>query len=442
MLAPGGGVAEERLVITGATVVTMAGRAGIIPDGEIVIEGPGIASVGPRSRVPREWGPGTRVLEAAEKVVIPGLVNAHTHAAMSLFRGYAEDLPLDRWLRDRIWPVEGRLTPEDVYWGTLLAIAEMILSGTTTFADMYFHMDEVAQAVRESGMRAALAPGLVPAREGAEQLLEAARGFAARWHGGAGGRITAMLGPHAPYTCPPEFLARVHRLARETGLGVHIHLAETRGEVDACLARYGRRPPELIRGAGLLDDRLLAAHCVHLDEDEVRMLASLQGACVHCPVSNLKLGAGVAPVVEMLEAGVPVALGTDGAASAGTLDMFAAMRLAALMPRGISGDPTRPDAYRVLEMATAGGARAVGREHELGRLEPGMRADLVVLDLRVPGSWPLHDLYAGIVYCAGPQNVEMVIVDGRPLLLERRLLTVDVHRVMAECEARASHFSP
>lgn len=430
-------MAPRRLVIAGATALTMSGPAAVIPDSEIVVEGEYIASVGPRSRPAGAWGGEAEVIDATGKVLMPGLVNAHVHAAMTLLRGYAEDLPLQDWLREKVWPAESRLTPEDVYWGTLLGIAEMILSGTTSFADMYFHMDEVAEAVSQTGVRAALAPGLVPGPDRGEALLEAARAFAVRWHGAAEGRISVMLGPHAPYTCPPDFLARVARLSRELGVGVHIHLAETREEIGECLARYGRRPLETLREAGLLEGPLLAAHCVHLEEGEIRSLASLRGACVLCPVSNLKLGAGVAPVLEMLDAGVPIALGTDGAASAGALDMFRAMRLAALLPRGVSGDPTRPPAYRVLEMATAGGARALGQERILGRLEPGMKADLVVLDLRLPGTWPVHDVYAGIVHSAGPGNVETVIVDGRPVLLGRRLLTIDLPRVMAECEERA-----
>jgi len=429
--------AGERLVITGATAVTMTGPSGIIPDSEVVVEGSFIVSVGPRGQGAAAREPGTRVIDATGKVLIPGLVNAHTHAAMSLLRGYAEDLPLQEWLREKIWPAEEQLTPEDVYWGTLLAIAEMILSGTTAFADMYFHMDEVASAVRESGARAALAPGMVSGGGGDDELLGAARRFAARWHGAGDGRITVMFGPHAPYTCTPGLLGRVSQLAREMGLPVHIHLAETEGEVAECLVRYGRTPLGVVREAGLLDGILLAAHCVHLEDDEVAALASLRGACVHCPVSNLKLGAGIAPLLRLLDAGVPVALGTDGAASAGALDMFTAMRAAALLPRGIHGDPTRPTAYQVLEMATVGGARAIGQGHHLGKLQPGMKADLVILDMRRPGTWPVHDLYAGIVYSAGPANVETVIVDGRPVLFERRLLNIDLPSVMAECEARA-----
>jgi 5-methylthioadenosine/S-adenosylhomocysteine deaminase len=296
-----------------------------ISDAELLIEDGIVSYVGQRRNHP--IGTVDRIIEGKNKLVMPGLINTHTHAAMTLFRGYADDMPLMDWLEQKIWPAEARLNMDDIYWGTMLAICEMIRGGTTCFADMYFHMGEVARACLESGIRASLAQGLIGIdglQEG-EKRLEASKELVAQWHG-AGGLITIMLGPHAPYTCPPQYLEKVLAVAGALKVPMHIHLAETRGEVQDCLDSWGKRPIALMESIGLFTQPVLAAHCVHLSEDEIEILARRQVSIAHNPGSNLKLGSGIAPLVDLLEQGALVSLGTDGAASNNNLDMIEEMR--------------------------------------------------------------------------------------------------------------------
>ncbi|MCR4400011.1 MAG: amidohydrolase [Syntrophomonadaceae bacterium] len=413
-------------------ILPMTAAGDFIPRGHIVAEGGRIAAV--------QEGPAPAGLACARRVegrgrlAMPGFVNTHTHAAMTLFRGVADDMPLMEWLQTRIWPMEARLTAEDVYWGTLLCIVEMIRSGTTAFADMYFFMDQVARAVAESGMRAALARGLIGVGPDADRALEESRAFAERWHGGAQGRIQVMLGPHAPYTCPPDYLQRVMDLAGQLGLAIHIHLAETRGEVEDIVGRYGRSPVRLMEETGLFAHRVLAAHCVHLDDEDIRVLAERGVGVAHNPQSNMKLASGVAPVPRLLAAGVTVGLGTDGASSNNNQDMLDEVRSCALLHKVWCQDPQVVPAYQALEMATVGGARALGLE-DVGMLAPGMRADIILVDLEKPHLYPQHDVAAHLVYAAQASDVDTVMVDGRLLMEERRLLTLDENTIMARAQA-------
>ncbi|ACX52102.1 amidohydrolase [Ammonifex degensii KC4] len=424
-----------RLLIKDITVIPMTGPEEIIKNGAIAVEDGRIVYVGPAEEAPSDFRP-NRVLRGSNFVALPGLVNAHTHAAMTLFRGYADDLPLKRWLEEAIWPLEAKLKGEDVYWGTLLACAEMLLGGTTTFADMYFFMDEVAEAVDKSGIRASLARGLIGILPGADKALKESEEFVRRWHGKANGRITCMLGPHAPYTCPPAYLEEVVRLAEELQVGIHIHVSETAHEVEEIRRQYGCSPVEMLEKAGVFRVPVLAAHGVHLSPRDMEILAQYKAAVVHNPESNMKLASGIAPVTELLAAGVTVALGTDGAASNNNLDMWEEMRAAALLAKVSRNDPEALPAYQALEMATLGGAKALGLADQIGTLEVGKRADIVLVDLARAHLQPPHDPISHLVYAARASDVDTVIVDGRIVVEGGRLITLDLGEIMARsCSA-------
>lgn len=373
------------------------------------------------------------VYERPTSVAIPGLINCHGHAAMTLLRGAGDDMPLMRWLHDRIFPLEAKLTADAVYWGTLLACWEMIASGTTCFTDMYFFMDDAARAVAEAGIRGVLSVGLVGLQEEAgRQGLARTRQFARTWHGAADGRIRVTLGPHAPYTCPPRYLEQVAELSAELDLPIQIHLSETAGEVEDCVREHGRSPIALMRDLGLFARPVLAAHCVHLSEDDIAILAQHNVHVAHNPQSNLKLGSGIAPVPRLLRAGITVGLGTDGAASNNNLDMFEEMRLAATLHKGVGLDATAVTASEALAMATSEGAKAVFLEPGHGRLQVGAPADIVLLDLDSPVLLPIHNLISNIVYSASAAQVTDVFVGGRALMSRGELTTLDTERIRFE----------
>jgi 5-methylthioadenosine/S-adenosylhomocysteine deaminase len=421
------------ILIRGATVLTMEGHDSVFEDGVIAIAGDRIAAAASAGSLP-EGFKADREIDGAGMVALPGFVNCHTHAAMTLMRSYADDMPLMRWLSEKIWPLEEKLTPDDIYWGTMLCCLEMIKSGTTTFADMYFMMDRVAEAVDRSGMRACLSRGMIGAGPNAQLALEESEKFIKDWHGGAGGRVRAMLGPHAPYTCPPDYLEKVMELAVRHNVSIHIHVAETRDEIDQIHENYGKTPVQHLDGLGLFDLPVLAAHCVHLDERDIEILAAKKVGVAHCPESNMKLASGIAPVVRLLEAGAVVGLGTDGASSNNNLDMMEEMRSAALLQKVATGDPLVMPSFASLQMATAGGARALGLAGETGMLKPGLKADLILVNFHRPYLYPRHDDYAHLVYAAQSADVDTVLIDGRVVMEGRRVLTVDEEEVMANAE--------
>lgn len=405
---------------------------GRVVKADVAIDGAIISGVG-------EVAPGwqaDRVIDCTDKLVLPGFVNTHTHAAMTLFRSYADDMALMEWLETKIWPAEARLTGEDVYWGTLLAIAEMIRGGTTAFADMYFFMNDVARAVGESGMRAALSRGMAGVAPTAAQALTESEAFYRDWHGGADGRITVMLGPHAPYTCPPDYLRKVTALAAKLGAEIHIHLAETAGEVAGCVKEHGKSPIALMDELGLFDFGVLAAHCVHLSPEDIAILKAKKVRVAHNPGSNMKLASGAAPVPALLAAGVPVGLGTDGASSNNNLDMMEEMRLAALLNKVFSLDPLAVPAPQAVAMATENGAEVLGLGGVTGKLAPGFKADITILDMTASHWYPRHDRLSLLVYSAAAADVHTVMVDGKVLLDARRLTTIDEERVKREAGAR------
>jgi 5-methylthioadenosine/S-adenosylhomocysteine deaminase len=424
----------SRILIKGATIVPMTGPDQIILNGELAIEGDVIKAVGPAGTVDASWS-ADKVIDGQGKLVIPGFINCHTHAAMTLLRSYADDLPLMDWLKNKIWPVEDNLIAEDIYWGTMLSVAEMIKSGTTTFLDMYFHMDQVGKVAEETGIRAVLSRGMIGFGEKAKTSIQEARDLKDLWHNQADGRITVMLGPHAPYTCPPDFLKEVKVLAQQLGLGIHIHLAETLGEVEDIRKEYGKRPIELMNELGLFDGtHVVAAHCVHLTDGEIAILAEKGVGVAHNPESNMKLASGIAPVPKMLEQGVKVGLGTDGASSNNNLDMLQEMRSAALIHKVNAMDATVVPAYQALEMATLGGARVLGLDNEIGSLKPGFKADLLILDLEKPHLYPHHDVVANLVYSAQAADIDTVIINGKIVMENRQLLTMNEKEVLRKVQ--------
>ncbi|WP_018133293.1 amidohydrolase [Effusibacillus pohliae] len=419
------------IAIKNATILTMTEESWI-ERGYVVIEGNRIRAVGQGDFQPGQ--PVGREIDAAGKVLLPGLVNTHGHAAMVLLRGYADDLPLMEWLETKCWPIEDRMTADDVYWGAQLAILEMLKSGTTCFTDMYYFMDEVARAAADSGIRAVLSRGMVGFPPKDEILLQESREFVKKWHGAANGRITTLLGPHAPYTCPPDYLKKVISLSEELDQPLQIHLSETAGEVERCMAEHGCTPIQLMEKLGLFERPTLAAHCVHVTDEDIEIMARRGVHVAHNPDSNLKLGSGIAPVVKMLAKGITVGLGTDGAASNNNLDMFEEMRQAAMIHKGAGLDPVAVPAYKALQMATNGGAKAVFLEDTLGTIQPGALADLILVDFDRPYYYPRHNVISHLVYAGQSGDVTDVIIDGQVVVENGRVLTLDEERIYREVE--------
>ena len=408
--------------------------------GWMAIEGDRIAAIGEGEPPAEQLDSAVETVAGRGLLFLPGLVNTHGHAAMSLLRGYADDLALQDWLENHMWPMEAKFTGDDVYWGAALAAVEMIKTGTTTFLDMYDHMDRVGEIVDQSGMRAVLARGMIglaPEEVQAAKLRDAVS-FAESWHGAADGRIRVMMCPHAPYTCPPDFIVKVVEAAHELGLPLHTHMSETAFEVEQNVRDYGVRPPEHLDRLGFFSRPALVAHAVHLTDEEIALLAERGVAVSHNPVSNLKLASGVARVPALLSAGVTVGLGTDSAASNNNLDLFEEIRMAALLHKGVTGDPTVVPAAEALRMGTVYGARALGLDGAsgIGSLRPGMKADFIAVSTTQAHFTPRTDLVSHLVYAASGSDVRHAWVDGRPLLRDGQLLTLDEERIVREAQSR------
>ncbi len=393
----------------------------------LAIAGGRIAAVLPQSEAARTLR-ARETVELAEHALLPGFVNAHTHAAMSLFRGLADDRPLRDWLQQHIWPAEAKwVNPEFVRDGTELALAEMIRSGTTCFNDMYFYPEVTARVAEAAGMRACV--GLIvldfPSRWAADAEEYLHKGLALHDELKSSTRVTTAFAPHAPYTVSDGPLDKLRMYADELDRPIHMHVHETAHEVEESMARFGVRPLERLANLGLLGPRLMAVHMTQLLPGEIATLAARNVHVVHCPESNLKLASGFCPVQALLEAGVNVALGTDGAASNNNLDMLEEMRMAALLAKGVARAATALPAARALAMATLHGARALGLEAEIGSLRPGKQADLVAVDLGDLATQPVYNPLSQIVYAATRDQVTDVWVAGRRLLASRRLATLD-----------------
>ncbi|MDP3181591.1 MAG: amidohydrolase [Desulfobaccales bacterium] len=426
------------LLIQGAWVLTLNQRREVFAPGAVALKGEEIVAVGPAADLKARYR-AAQVLDYPQGLIIPGLINAHTHAAMALFRGLADDLPLEEWLNSHIFPAERHLNRDFVYWGTKLAVAEMLLSGTTTFCDMYLFADAVAQAAAECGIRAVVgevlydfpSPNYGPPAAG----LSFSEGLCRTWRGHP--LVRVAIQPHAVYTCSPDLLQQCGELADKYDTRLIIHLSETQKEVADCEARYGATPVGHLHGLGLLTSRLVADHAVALTKADLELLAASGAGVAHCPESNMKLASGIAPVGELLSRGVPVGLGTDGCASNNNLDLLQEMDTAAKLQKVRYLDPTVLPAPAALELATRGSARVLGLAREVGALAPGMKGDLVVIDLDQPHLTPIYDPYSHLVYAAGGADVQTVLVHGRVVVQDRLLMTFDLEETLARARELA-----
>nr|WP_041706712.1 amidohydrolase [Ruminiclostridium cellulolyticum] len=377
------------------------------------------------------------VIDGKNKIAMPGLVNAHSHSAMTLMRNYADDIALEKWLFDNIFPVEAKLTDKDVYWGTMLGISEMLKSGITAFADMYMFMDEVARAVTETGIKANLCKSPVQFFEdGQLKRLDKSQGtidYYNSYHNSANGRIKVFVEIHSVYMFNENTLRNAAQLAKQLNTGIHIHLLETLSEVESSKKDYDMTSIEICRETGVLDVPVMAAHCVHLTDGDLRIMKEKRASVVHNPTSNLKLGSGIARVPEMMDMGINVCLGTDGAASNNNLNMFEEMNLAAILHKGVAMNPQLMKAQDVLKMGTVNGARAIGFD-DTGILSKGMKADIILVDTDKPHFYPKNNPMSMIVYSAQAADVDTVIVDGNVLVKKREFIHIDEERIKFEVD--------
>ncbi len=416
------------LLITGGAVVTMDGERRVFDNGFVAIRGEQIVEVGEMGRLKAKGYRARQIIDARGKIILPGLVNAHTHVPMVLFRGIADDLNLQDWLTKYIFPAEAKNdTREFVVAGTRLGLAEMIRGGITTYADMYYFEDAIAEETRRAGMRGILGETVIdfPVADNktwAEAMAYSEK-FLTRWKGDS--LITAAIAPHAPYTVSTEHLNEVRALAEKLDAPILTHLAEAPTETEFIAKTYNTRPAAYLERINFLSPRLLAAHVVHVNDEEIGILKRREVGVAHCPQSNMKLASGTAPVPAMLKAGLRLGLGTDGAASNHDLSLWEEIDSAAKLHKLISGDPTAVPAQEALAMATIGGARALHMEKEIGSLESGKRADVILVDMSALHLTPMYNFYSHLVYAVKASDVSDTIVNGRVLMRNRRLLTIN-----------------
>ncbi len=420
------------ILVSNGTLLAMDQKNTRIRDGAVAIRGDQIISVGNASDF-SGWRSSLQI-DAQGGIIMPGLVNTHTHASMTCFRGLADDLPLTIWLNEHIFPAESKLNPEKVYCGALLACAEMILSGTTCFCDMYLFEDEVARAAKHSGMRAVVgevlydfpSPNYGPIEKGfayTEMLIE-------KWKYDP--LITIAVEPHSPYLCSPDLLGKAFRLAQSHDIPMIIHLSETESEVFKSRDQYGKTPVGHLADLGVLASNLLACHCVFLTDEDIALMRYFDVKVSHNPESNMKLASGIAPVPQMLKKGICVGLGTDGCASNNNLDIFLEMDTAAKLHKVNTLDPTVMDADTVLKMSTLEGAKALGLGDITGSLEPGKKADLIILDTHKPHLTPMYNPASHLVYAARGSDVRTSIINGKIVMENGRLLTFDLEKAMED----------
>jgi 5-methylthioadenosine/S-adenosylhomocysteine deaminase len=429
---------EADLIVTGRALLTLDAAGTVFEDGALAVTAGRIEAAGTKADIEARFTARERIDEPG-CVIMPGLINGHTHVAMTLFRGLADDLPLMEWLTGHIFPAERKLTRQAVRAGALLGMAEMILSGTTSFLDMYLFADQVAEAAEEAKLRAIVgevlydfdSPNYGPPDNG----LKFTEDLIAHWRGHD--LVQIAVEPHALYTCSAKLLQEASDIARREGCRLHLHAAETKDEVHQVVRRFGGRPLRVLAELGLLGSHLILAHCVALSEEDIEMMALSRTAAVHCPQSNLKLASGVAPLPLMLSAGVRLALGTDGPASGNTLDMLAEMDCAAKIHKVVTKDPTAVPARVALRLATSGGAEALGLD-TVGSLEAGKRADFILVDFDQPHLTPVYSYESHLAYAARGADVVLTAVDGRILARRGQLTTLDLEEVMAKAREAAA----
>jgi 5-methylthioadenosine/S-adenosylhomocysteine deaminase len=425
------------ILIQNGMILTLDPQLTVIENGIVAIKGDTIAHIG-SDMYPSLSA--SKIIDAHGGIILPGLVNGHTHAAMTLFRGLADDLPLMEWLSNYIFPAESRMDADFVYTGSLLACAEMILSGTTTFCDMYLFEDEVARAAKQSGMRSLVgevlydfpSPNYGPIEKGFEYTEHLIR----KWKNDP--LVSIAVETHALYTCSPNLLKTSHTIALKHGVPLVIHVAETLAELTEIQSKYGKKPFEHLESLGILGSHVVADHCVHLDDSEIERMIRHRVNVITNPESNMKLASGIAPVTRLIAGGLTVGLGTDGCASNNNLDMLLEMDTAAKLQKIALMDPTALDAVTVLKMATSEGAKALGFGNITGSLEPGKKADIIIVDTRKPHLTPLYNPYSHLVYSAGGADVSHSIINGRLVLEDRRLLTLNLEDILSRATEKAA----
>ena len=418
---------EADIIIKNAMVLTMDAQFTLHDRADLAIQDSKIVDISPQTKFS-----GKKVIEAQGKLVMPGLINTHTHAAMVMMRGLADDMPLDVWWQKFIFPIEKKLLdPEFIRIGVSLAAIEMIKSGTTSFADMYFFEDTAAEVCKKIGMRCFLGEGVLdfpsPDAQKAEETFKIINGLYEKW--GKDPIVHLMVAPHAPYSCGEENLKRSKALADKLGLPLHIHVSETAGEVAEFRQKHGMSPVAFLEKIGFLGENVIAVHCVHLDNNDMQILQKRKVKVSHCQESNMKLASGSAPIVEMQDLDILVGLGTDGAASNNNLDMFDEMDSVAKYHKAVRSDPTVMPAKTVIQMATRNGARVLMRP-DLGSLEVGKTADIIMVDLNKPNLIPLYNIYSHLVYSAGGSEVDSAIINGKLVMDKRKLLTIDEQEIL------------
>ncbi len=429
-------LAQEKvdLLITGGTVITMDAQRHVLDDGAVAVRGDSIVAVGPRAELETKYA-AAKVINAHGAIVMPGLINGHSHAAMSLFRGVAEDLSLDEWLHSYIFPAEARNVTEDfTAWGTRLAILEMLRGGTTTYADMYYFEDAVARVTKEAGMRGVLGETIIdfpaPDNKTLPQAFEYTQKYLDHWKGDS--LIIAAVAPHSMYTCSEKTLQDAAALARRNGAPILIHIAEAPFELEQSRNKYGLTPVAYLSRAGVLGADVTGAHCIWVDQADIATLAHFGVGCVYNPSSNMKTAAGVIPVVEMLAAGEAIGLATDGAASNNNLDMFEEMDLAPKLQKLARMDSRALPAEQVVALATITGARALHLDKQIGSLEPGKKADLILVDTSAPHATPMYNVYSELVYASKANDVRTVVIAGKIVMEDRRMLTLNEPEILAK----------
>lgn len=420
---------QADIIIKNGTILTLDSKNSIFENGFLCIRGDSISKIG--TGTPSSFK-AEKVIDARGDLILPGLVNCHTHAAMSLFRGLADDLPLMEWLNNYIFPAERNMDADFVYTGTLLALAEMILSGTTTFCDMYLFEDQVARAARNAGVRCLVGEVLYdfhsPNYGPVEKGLEYTESLIQKWHKDP--LVSIAVEPHSLFTCSPELLTASNELALKYKVPLIIHVAETLTEVAEIKEKYGKTPVKYLDALGLLGPHLIADHCVHIEDADIKTLAANGVKVVHNPESNMKLASGIAPIPQMLSQGVTVGLGTDGCASNNNLDLFSEMDTAAKLHKVNTLDPTVMDALTVLKMATIHGARVLGLEDVIGSLEVGKKADVIVIDTYKPHLTPMYNAVSHMIYAARGNDVIHSIINGQLVMENRNLLTLDIAEII------------